>query len=312
MNPLMFIKKLFSRPNRIVLLAALLLLLTPLLKPVTIERNVYTFQIGFDISQSMNVADVRTNGELATRLDYAKTMAAGLLQSLPCGSHVGWSVFTGRRTLTLLTPLEVCAHYDGLVSSLASVSGSMRWNNGSSIGKGIHQIMRAADEFSAPASIIFMTDGQEAPPLEQGQRGVPNTDKFEVSGMLVGVGGSKPVPIPKTDPAGNPIGFWSATDVVQRVTAGSRIGGEELSKRDDERLTSLARLTNLEFVVLDSVDNLVSEAKSDSFAARRDTLTDIRWIPASLALLLLLWHFLPRYVDITAVQRRINVSRQTQ
>lgn len=308
MIPLTFIKRLGSRANRAVLLAALLLLLTPLLKPITLERNAYTFQIGFDISQSMNVSDVSTNGELATRLDYAKTMAAGLLQNLPCGSHVGWSVFTGRRTLTLLTPLEVCAHYDGLVSSLASVNGTMRWNNGSSIGKGIHQIMRAADEFSEPASIIFMTDGQEAPPLEQGQRGVPNTDKFEVSGLLVGVGGSQPVPIPKTDASGDPIGFWSATDVVQRVNSSSSLGGEELSKRDDERLTSLARLTNLDFLVLDSVDSLTKQAKSDAFAARRNTTTDIRWVPASLALILLLWHFLPRYKDIKAVRRQIYVT----
>lgn len=308
MISLTFIKKLWSRPILPVVVAALLLLLTPLLKPVTLERNVYTFQIGFDISQSMNVSDVRTNGKLVTRLDYAKTMAAGLLQDLPCGSNVGWSVFTGRRTLTLLTPLEVCTHYDGLISSLASVSGTMRWNNGSSIGKGIHQLMRAADEFDEPASVILMTDGQEAPPLEQGQRGVPNTDKFGVEGILVGVGGKQPVPIPKTDALGNAIGFWSATDVVQRANSSSILGGEELSKRDDERLISLARLTKLEFLVLESVDGLIKKAKNDEFAAPRDTPTDIRWVPASLALILLLLQFLPHYNDLNVLRRQINVS----
>ncbi len=306
MTPLTFAKRLGSLPNLPVMMAAVLLLLTLALKPITIERNVYSFQIGFDISQSMNVSDVNIDGDVITRLEYAKAMAAGLLQNLPCGSHVGWSVFTGRRTLTLLTPLEVCTHYDGLMASLANVNGTMRWNNGSSIGKGIHQIMRAANEFSDTTSVIFMTDGQEAPPLEQGQRGVPDTDKFEVKGILVGVGGTRSVPIPKTDLQGNSIGFWSAADVVQRVNTDGIAGGEELSRRDDQRLLTLARLTKLEFLVLDSFDDLARLSRNEAFATRRNTLTDIRWLPASIALILLLMHVLPRYNDIKIISKAIS------
>lgn len=290
-----YVRRMFSTPNLSLLLATLLLLITPFVKPISINRSVYSFQIGFDISQSMNVQDMELDGTAATRLKFAKDVASQFLQSLPCGSAVGWSVFTGRRTLTLLTPLEVCAHYSGLLSSLDEISGNMRWSNGSSIGKGVHQIMRAANEFDEPTAIIFITDGQEAPPLEQGQRGVPNTDKFDVNGLLVGVGGDTPKPIPKTDTKGNNIGVWSASDVVQRVPSAFSGVGEEFSKRDTERLQALARLTKLRYITLDSLNALSRGANDKQFAKNRPTLTDLRWLPASLALLLLVLRFGPDF-----------------
>ena len=303
MSLLANVKRLFSTPNLPFLFAFILLLGTAFIKPFELQRPVYSFQIGFDISQSMNVEDVSLRGEPVTRLTYAKAMAESLLKQLPCGSSVGWSVFTGRRTLTLITPLEVCEHYSGLIASLAEVDGSMRWSNGSSIGKGIHQIMRAANDFEHAASIIFMTDGQEAPPLEQGQRGVPSTDNFKVNGMLLGVGGNTPMPIPKSDASGEATGFWRAEDVVQRASGNSSSVGEEFSRRDDERLTSLARFTQLEYVALDSTQTLLDQAMRADYAEQRLTLTDLRWIPASVALLLLILKFLPGLQDLLALRR---------
>lgn len=300
MTPLTYAKRLLNRGNVPFLLAVLLLLATPWLKPVTLERPIYSFQVGFDISQSMNVADVTLDGQTLTRLDYAKAMGEALLRELPCGSRVGWSVFTGRRTLTLLTPLDVCEHYAGLVATLSRVDGTMRWSNGSSIGKGIHQIMRTADEYADATAVLLMTDGQEAPPLEQGQRGVPNTDQFDVKGLLVGVGGDTPVPIPKTDALGNPTGFWSANDVVQRLQPAFASGGEELSRRDDDRLQDLARLTQLGYARLDSAQSLFQQATRAEYSSHSQALTDVRWIPATMALLLLLWQFRPGLDDIIA------------
>ena len=298
-----YIRRLLNLRNVPLLIAFVLLLATLWMRPVTMNRPVYIFQIGFDISQSMNVPDEILDGRTVSRLDYAKAMAASLLQQLPCGSRVGWSVFTGRRTLTLLTPLDVCDHYSGLVATLEGINGTMRWSNGSSIGKGIHQIMRNADEYTEPTAVLLMTDGQEAPPLEQGQQGVPKTDQFDVKGLLVGVGGSTPVPIPKTDALGNTVGVWSANEVVQRLQPAFAAGGEELSRRDEERLLALARLTQLDYVGLDSAQTLADRATSTEYAVNSSALTDIRWVPASLALLLLLWTFLPSRTDIAPLIR---------
>jgi len=293
MNASIMVRRVFDRQNLPLLVALCLVMCAALLKPIPLKQNVFTFQIGFDISQSMNVADIMLEGMPVTRLDYAKAIAASLVQQLPCGSSVGWSVFTGRRTLTLITPLGVCEHYSGLMASLAEIDGSMRWSNSSSIGKGIHQIMRAASEFDEPTDVIFMTDGQEAPPLEPGQRGVPATEKFGIKGLLAGVGGDVPAPIPKTDPNGIQTGFWSAAEVVQRLPSSFSTVGEELSRRDDERLLSLSRLTQLDYLILDSGKALINQAELSELGQQRSTPTDIRWIPASIALLLLLWSFWP-------------------
>jgi len=132
MNASIMVRRVFDRQNLPLLVALCLVVCAVLLKPIPLKQNVFTFQIGFDISQSMNVADIMLEGIPVTRLDYAKAMAASLVQQLPCGSSVGWSVFTGRRTLTLITPLGVCKHYSGLMASLAEIDGSMRWSNGMS------------------------------------------------------------------------------------------------------------------------------------------------------------------------------------
>ena len=296
MTPLIYFKRLLHHTNVAVVFACLLLITTAFLKPLVLSQPVYSFQIGFDISQSMNVADIEDNGRLITRLDYAKQTAASMLRELPCGSSIGWSVFTGRRTLTLIKPLEVCEHYAGLSAALEQITGTMRWNNGSSIGKGVHQLMKAAYDFDDHPNIVLMTDGQEAPPLEPGQRGVPNTDKFEISGLLVGVGGRTPMPIPKSNADGVQIGFWTAQEVVQRPGAMPVGGGEELSRRDDERLQTLARLTQLDYVSLDSPAALVTTAMKSDFALHRDTPTDMRWALALLALALLIWRFFPGHL----------------
>ena len=101
------------------------------------------------------------------------------------------------------------------------------------------------------------------------------------------------MPIPKSDASGEATGFWRAEDVVQRASGNSSSVGEEFSRRDDERLTSLARFTQLEYVALDSTQTLLDHAMRADYAEQRLTLTDLRWIPASVALLLLILKFLP-------------------
>lgn len=297
MTPGYFISRLFSRSNIFLLLALLLLAIALMIRPLTLPTQVYTLQVAFDISQSMNVRDIEQGQTLVSRLEYAKRAARELLHELPCGSKIGWSVFTGRRTLTLITPLDVCEHYAGLLLSLDEIGGEMRWSNGSIIGKGIHQIMRAAHETNNATTVVFITDGHEAPPLEIGQRGMPNTDKFDVNGLIIGVGGNTPMAIPKTDSDGRAIGFWQANDVVQRVGLPSGSSHEELSRRDDKHLQKLARLTNLNYLPMNTTQELVNAIVASGFSQSQQSSRDVRWVPAVLALLLLCWRFLPRWID---------------
>jgi len=288
-----FLPRLFLSRNIALTIALILILLSALLKHVKLEKKAPIYQATFDISQSMYVEDVGVGTELNTRLQKSKDAALYLLQTLPCGSRLGWSVFVGSRVLGLVTPLEVCAHYDGLVSSLNSINGNMRWTNSSSIGKGLHQSMRSASEIDSGTAVLFFSDGHESPPLRTGDRGMPAKGNLEVNGIVVGVGGLKPVRMPKYDAQNRFIGYWGPGEVVQRKDVPDGSSHEELSEVHEAHLNDLARLAEFSYVHLTSPSALTRAIKTASHGTQQAVPTDLRWIPASLALLLLCWNFLP-------------------
>ena len=274
--------------------ATLALVAALALPPIELPRPVHRYQVTFDISQSMNVADVALGGRPLSRLELAKAAWREQLGRLPCGSRVGWSVFAAQRAMTLVTPLEVCAHYDGLVAALDAIDGRMRWQNASSVGKGLHQSLRAAREIGDDVAVAFVSDGHEAPPLRAGQSGIPKTDGLDVGGLVIGVGGTTPVPIPRTDEEGRVFGVWSAEEVAQRPDVPAGTSREELSSRRTEHLESLARIAGLGYVTLDSPDALDDALAVAGRARAVPVAVDVAWLPASLALAALCWRFLPR------------------
>lgn len=274
-------------------LALLALLASLSLPPFPTSRTVHRLLITFDLSQSMGVEDVTLEGDVVSRLTLAKAAAARLVADLPCGSEVGWAGFVERRTTPLATPLEVCEHYEGLLSSLELIDGRMRWGEASGIGKGLHQVLRAASEIGEETAIVMFSDGQEAPPLKSGQTGLPKSEGLEIGGVLIGVGGTTPVPIPKIDAAGRQVGFWQADDVAQAqgATAGER--REELSRLDGEHLATLARLAGLEYRALSRPTDLLAALDASGLGKPTRVPTEWGWLPAVLALLALAWRFWP-------------------
>lgn len=281
--------------NLLILFALLALFVCVLLKPVVMSRPAYNFQVTIDISQSMNVRDHIDEGVAISRLDAAKKAALGLLQALPCGSSLGWSIFTERRVVSLITPVEVCQHYAGLLTSLNFIDGGMRWANASGVGKGLHQSIRTAHGLDEATKVIFLSDGQEAPPLRANSRGMPKTDRYPVDGVIVGVGGRDLVRIPKSiDGEGRVLSYWQADEVVQRSDATVGQSQEELSRRQDQHLGKLGRLADLEYLPMETTDELAKVALVKSLAHEKEVPVDLRWIPASFALLFLCFRFFPR------------------
>lgn len=291
----LFSHRVFAANNLPIILALLALSASLLMPPVAQKQSVFTLQVTFDISQSMNVKDVEIDGKAVTRLQLGRAAAQSLLLNLPCGSKLGWSVFAGRRVINLVTPLEICDHYAGLLSSLDQVDGRMRWLEASSVGKGVHQTMRAAKAIGEQTAVVFISDGHEAPPLRQGQRGLPDSSRINVGGLVVGVGGDTPVRIPKTDTDGNNIGYWQAAEVIQRPNVGIGQSHEELSRLHEDYLIKVAQLAELNYLRLDSVNALSAALKNARFAQIKPIPADLNWIPALLALLLLAWRFVPRF-----------------
>ncbi len=280
--------------NSLILLALVALVASVMLQPQMMSRSVYDFQVTFDISQSMQVEDLMIGDEAASRLSVARQAALELLQQLPCGSRIGWSIFTGKRIVSLVAPVEVCQHYAALLGSLKFIDKGMRWANASAVGKGLHQSIRAAHGMADSTRVVFLTDGQEAPPLEMGHRGMPSTDRYPVAGLIVGVGGVNPVRIPKTyDNNGHVSAYFQADEVVQRPNAAFGQSHEELSSRQDVHLGNLGRLASLTYLPLDTAPQLREAAIIESMAHQKLVPVDLRWIPASLALLFLSLRFFP-------------------
>jgi mxaL protein len=277
----------------------ILLLLALLVPPITLPRYAYNYVFVFDITQSMGVEDYDIAGAQLSRLDYARQAAHAALRQLPCGSRVGWGAFAEYRTLLLLAPIEVCSNYNDLLASLDQIDGRMRWGNASEITKGLFWAMRAAKEIGRPETqVIFLSDGHEAPPLTAD--GVPLFDDLkrgELRGWVIGVGGPVPRTIPKIDRDGKATGFWRAEDVDQGSANAKKPGAagshEHLSNLHEAHLQSLAEQVGFEYATLSDLASLGNVILDSRFAQRRPTPTDLSWLPACVALFLLVVHFRP-------------------
>ncbi|RMC36614.1 vWA domain-containing protein [Paracoccus alkanivorans] len=166
-----------------------------------------------DITRSMNVRDMQ--GE--SRLDYVRRALRDWIAARPCGSRIGLALFTERRSVTLFEPVEICADFSSVAGSLAGLDWRMAWEGDSMISKGLDYSLDRARELGVP--LIFVTDGHEAPPLPYaGPAGFAGDSP---GGLILGVGGDAPAPIPKFDDLGREVGFYDPEDVQH---APARIG----------------------------------------------------------------------------------------
>ena len=289
------------RPHRLAL-ALVLLLVAALLPLIPVPRPSWTTLVVFDVTQSMNVEDVESDGQLVSRLDLARQAARRMLRSLPCGSRVGWGAFSEYRSLLLVAPIEVCANYHDLLASLARIDGTMRWANASEITKGVFWALRASKQEGSSANVFLLSDGHEAPPLNNESMALPDELRAgDVGGAVIGVGGDVPRPIPKTDEDGRNLGFWRAEDVIQPDPDPSRSdnppGSEQLSAVHEAHLRAIATKTGIGYLRLRNADALSGAVMKPTLARWHWTPTDLSWIPAGLALWLVI-------LDVTPVELR--------
>jgi len=218
-------------------LAALALAATFLDPGWPMTRNELEFVAVFDITQSMNVPDQQQGGRSVTRLARAKAAMETALGVLPCGSKAGWAIFTEYRSFLLIVPIEVCAHQRELLGELHRLDGRMAWAGNSEVAKGLNSGMLVVHTLPSRPALVFLTDGHEAPPVNPRYRPNFALKRGEVRGMIVGVGGDTPRPIPKTDPSGLPLGEWGADEVLQvdprSLGRGGSVAGEQMVEPED-------------------------------------------------------------------------------
>lgn len=302
--------------DRALLAAAALALVASFFHPVaTVDRRLFDQVIVLDITQSMNVADYPLDGKPVSRLVYAKHALRQALLALPCGSKVGWGVFTEYRSLLLVAPVEVCANLSELRATLDNIDGRMAWTGNSEVAKGLFSGIGIAKQLPDKPSLVFVTDGHESPPVHPRHRPAFDGKPGEVGGLIVGVGDLKPSPIPKSDPLGRPMGVWGADEVMQTdprsqgrggsvgseqlvedpadtgsvaALPGSTPGTEHLSAMREGYLRLLADDTGLAFVPLQRDEGLIRALTSPRLARVTPAATDLRVALAAIAFVLLL------------------------
>jgi mxaL protein len=181
-----------------------------------------------DITGSMNVRDYQEGGKPRSRLEYVKGALANLIPEMPCGSRVGLAIFSERRPFLLLAPVETCENVAPLTRTVSELDWRMAWEGDSYIAGGLYKSIDLAR--SLGAELVFLTDGQESPPLPYTGGPTFMGTPGEVRGVIVGVGGYSLSPIPKFDEHGLDAGFLSEQEVPQESRTGLPPPGAELRK----------------------------------------------------------------------------------
>lgn len=281
--------------SRLLWIALILLLIALFAPKVKLPHDAFEYVVFFDLTQSMDVQDYEIDGLPVSRLDYARYSVRRALRDLPCGSRVGWGAFAEYRSLLLLSPVEVCSNYDDLLNSLNRIDGRMRWANASEVGKGVYWSARTALAEGSKPDVIFISDGQEAPPHIPGEAvSMPDDVKpGQIRGWIIGAGGDTPQRIPRSDAEGHRVGYWTATDVVQLRSPDGRgiLGAEHLSSVREPHLKALAARVGYSYARLTGPDSIVSAMTDERFVRRESAPVDLYWIPAMLALLMLVLRY---------------------
>ena len=257
-----------------------------LVPPVPVTRTGVAVLAVVDITGSMNTRDYTVDGRpesraesrAESRLGTVRTALRRLLADLPCGSRMALGLFAERRPFLLFAPVEVCAGDAALDGALAAIDWRMAWEGDSRIAAGLDRALAMAADLGV--DLMFITDGQEAPPLPAGRRPAFDAKPGAVRGLIVGAGGYGLSPIPRYDDRGREHGFYGETDVQQEnrfgpppadaearegynprnapFGAAAAHGTEHLSSVREGYLKELAAVTGLAYAHLAGPDALAA------------------------------------------------------
>lgn len=290
------------------LLLALAAMLFSFIYPAKIEpRPTYQIIAIVDITRSMNAEDYRLDEKAVSRLEYVKHTLSELLLQLPCESKLGLGVFTDRRSTLLFDPIEVCTGHNELDAAIKALDWRMAWAADSRIASGLFSTLEMLKD--RKETLLFMTDGHETPPVNPRYRTDFSSVKNKLKGLVVGIGGTQPVPIPKYNQRGEREGFYTAEDVPHRSAFGESdlnpekiegynarnapfgnaevIGAEHLSALNENYLKQLSDEAGFIYYRLTNQDSILIAIQNVNYQIRIQTQVDMRWQLVILALVLI-------------------------
>lgn len=302
----------FRHRRDVTLLAlALLLLIIALFNPkIPIKRDIYSYMLVADISQSMNTVDKTLNGKPVSRMVFMQDMMHRMIGELPCGTNVSMSLFAGVSVAALYTPIEVCENFDAINDTIDHLDWRTAWSGNSRVRASMITLAKTIRSFPEPAQVVFFTDGEEAPKLHVFNRSDLTAFQGGEDWLFVGIGSDVGTPIPKFDERNQLIGYWSGDSFAMQpgiaqisesnlgVRDDNVAGGTSdryLSKLDEEYLKELAKEVNGLYVRGNEVHDVLSAMKKQKPVRKDKAGFEIRWLLASLAGVLFILAYTPKH-----------------
>lgn len=299
-----------NRRDAALLASAFLLLIVAAFKPtVPMPRNIYSYILVADISQSMNVIDTSLNGKPTSRMAYTQYMLHHIVANMPCGTRVSIGLFAGASVAALYNPIEVCSNYAAIQDTIDHLDWRTAWSGNSRIRDSMFTLARVIRAFPEPAQVVYFTDGEEAPKLHAFNTKDLTNFQGGNGWLFVGVGSEKGTSIPKLDDKNQLIGYWSADSFamqpgiaqISEANIGVRdnnvatgAGDRYISKLQEDYLKDLSKQVSGDYVRGDSLQSILSAMKNQKPARRDIAPYEIQWILATLAGLIFLMAYLPK------------------
>jgi len=293
------------------LLTALLLLIVALFNPkIPVKRDIYSYILVADISQSMNTVDESLNGKPVSRMVFMQDLMHRLIGELPCGTNVSISLFAGVSVAALYTPIEVCENFDAINDTIDHLDWRTAWSGNSRVRASMTSLAKTIRSFPEPAQVVYFTDGEEAPRLHVFNRADLTAFQGGEDWLFVGIGSNKGTPIPKFDEYNQLIGYWSGESFAMQpgiaqisesnlgVRDDNVAGGTSdryLSKLDEEYLKELSKEVNGMYVRGNSVQDVLGAMKKQKPARRDKAGFEVRWILAAAAGILFILAYTPKH-----------------
>lgn len=231
-----------------------------------------------DISESMNVRDVNYASLNSDRLALAKLAVRESMAALPCGSRVSLGLFAGDETIVLFEPLEVCGHYPAIEQVVMRLDTRMRWIGDSWVIRALMMAMQEAEKRNM--NLVMITDADEMPHKSAPRFNDLLDVKGKVNGLLLGVGNTTPLPVPKLDGEHRIVAYWTPEEAVlegnhpnllayvKELKPGERAPdgaldevGEHLSAFNRNLLQTAAQTAHLHFEHIKKPENAVQALK---------------------------------------------------
>lgn len=274
--------------------------------PLSLNVNNYMFVI--DITQSMNVKDMHMNKRPISRLNYALQLISMSLKEFPCGTKVSIALFANAEVVPLYVPIEICENFGVIQDTLKHLEWRMAWRGSSHLRLGLIDAGSVSLTLPEPTKIIFLTDGDEAAPLNAITKVDLQPMQGSSSWLLAGIGSQEPSPIPKFNSKDEIIGYWS--QYATKIEPSQIVNEDSIGKRDDsiasephEYYLSALREEYLKEVVSDINANYVRADLQTKFLAAINKLpsagnspahVETGWIFALISAFFVIADYLPK------------------